>query len=126
MTSPFKLSELLIYLLPPIIIYIVHSNFRRELATGLPFKVTLAMLLIPIWIVNIVLLSKLIYGFSIIHYVLLMVSFALAIHLYDYVRFIDYFSLQKYSIKASKLAFFLLTIFLISLIILRVITYFIV
>lgn len=124
MTSPFIWSELLLYLVPIVIIYLMHKYFKAYLKYFKSYPLSLAILLIPLWLILIKLFSSLIFGFSLVSFIVFITSFALGLHLYDYVRLVEVFSFKRYYPPASRLIFTILSAFLFGLILLRFYTYF--
>lgn len=124
MTSPFIWSEILLFTVPIAIIYFVNQYFKSYLKYFEEYPLTLAILLIPLWLTLIKSFSSLIFGFSLVAFIIFITSFALGLHLYDYIRFVNHFSFKKYYQPASRLVFIILSAFLLGLILLRIYTYF--
>ena len=123
MASHFIWGEIILYLLPPCYIYFfIHfgKNYLRRFSY---FPVTIAMCLIPVWLILIKIFSLLIYSFSILPHLLFILVFLLACHLYIYIQGIRTFSLLAYWQEASKLVFAGLSASLLSLMILRFFTW---
>lgn len=124
MTNEFVLSELLLYIVPVIIIFVVQKYLKSYLKFFDKYPLNLAILLLPLWLTLIHLFSKLIFGFSLIPFILFITAFALGLQLYDYIRRIDMFTFQEYYMLASQLISKMFSAFLVGLVILRVYTYF--
>lgn len=124
MTNTFIWAEVLLYLVPPIIIFVVNKYLKSYLKYFRGYPLNLAILLLPLWLVLIHLYSLLIFGFSLVPLILFITAFVLGIHLYDFIRRIDKFTFKKYYLPASQLIYTMFSVFLMGLIILRIITYF--
>lgn len=124
MTNDFVFSELLLYIVPVVIIFVVQKYLKSYLKFFDKYPLNLAILLLPLWLTLIHLFSKLIFGFSLIPFILFITAFALGLQLYDYIRRIDMFTFQEYYMPASQLISKMFSAFLVGLVILRVYTYF--
>lgn len=124
MTNQFLFVEIIMFLIPPVLIFVIRRWFKDYLHFFPGFKLTEAMVLLPMWFTLIHSFSQLIFGYSIIFFVFLMTFFALGIHLYDYIKHVRVFSMQKYFYEATKILFVFSTTMLCSIILLRFISYF--
>lgn len=124
MTNSFVLSELLMYIIPPVIIFLVQKYYKPYLKYFSAFPLNLAILLLPLWLMLIHLFSVLIFGFTLVPYILFITAFALGLQLYDYIRYINEFTFKDYYLPATQLVYSIFSSFLLGLIILRVYTYF--
>lgn len=120
--SSFSLAEFFQYLFPLAMIYIINRYFRSYLKFLPSWPLTMAIVLIPTWLVLIYNFGWIIFDFNVLPLSILLSSFALGLHLYDYIRRIDRFFFQAYYLPASELLFLSSTAFLIGLILLRWIT----
>lgn len=125
MASEFHWIEIILFLVPVIVVYVSDKYFRSYLKYFKGWPLTLAILLLPLWLVLIHEFGWLIFDYNLIPYILFITAFMLGCHLYDYVRTIDEFFYRDYYRPASQLIFTSFTSFLAGLIILRFITYFI-
>lgn len=125
MASKFHWVEIILFLVPVIVVYVSDKYFRPYLKYFKGWPLTLAILLLPLWLVLIHEFGWLIFDYNLIPYILFITAFMLGCHLYDYVRRIDEFFYRNYYRPASQLVFTSFTSFLTGLIILRFITYFI-
>lgn len=124
MTNPFIFSEIFLYIIPPVVIFLIHSKYREHLKFWDEYPLTMAIILIPLWIMLIHLFSQLIFSFSLIFFAIMFAGLAVAIHLFDYIRSIRRFEFKKYYRSAGFVIFASLSMFLIGLIFLRMYTYF--
>lgn len=115
----FSVGEILQYILPLAMIYLVNRYFRSYLKFVPSWPLTMAIILIPTWLVLIYNFGWIIFGFNLLPFSILLTSFMLGLHLYDYIRRIDRFYIQNYYLPASELIFLSLTAFLVGLILLR-------
>ena len=77
MTNDFVFSELLLYIVPVVIIFVVQKYLKSYLKFFDKYPLNLAILLLPLWLTLIHLFSKLIFGFSLIPFILFITAFAL-------------------------------------------------
>lgn len=126
MTNSFIWSELGLYLIPILIVFLVQRYGQGYLKYFDNIPLSLSIILIPLWLTLIHLFSVLIYSFSLIPFVLFISAFLLGLHLYDYIRYVDEFTFRDYYQPASSYLFIILSAFLFGLICLRVYTYFII
>ncbi|MBR7928126.1 hypothetical protein KBI51_08040 [Aerococcaceae bacterium zg-ZUI334] len=120
----FTLIELLLYIVPCIAIYGVQRYLKPHLKYFKQWPITMAMLLIPLWLTLIYLFGWLIFDYNLIPFVLFFSCFVLGLQLYDYVKRISVFTYRQYYLPATKLLFQHLSSFLIGLVLLRIMTYF--
>ena len=126
MINAFIISELLLYILPPVIIYLLLNRFQYIFTYFKNWPLNLSLLLIPLWLTLIHCFSILIFTYSLLPLAIFLTIFVLFIHLYQYIRLIQVFHFKKYYPLASRLAFLCFSSFLLSLVILRIFTYFII
>ena len=119
MGAGFSVGELLQYLIPVAMIFIIRRYYRGYLKFFPSWPRTLAMVMTPTWIILIYNFGHFIFSFNVLPIIVLIIACLLGIQLYDYVRQIEVFYFQAYYLRASKLIFVFLTIFLLGLIILR-------
>lgn len=124
MPNRFIVAELYIYILVVSLFFGYLYVRKHESITPRSKWLTVETILLPSLIFSIKSFSLLIFNFSVMPIFVLIIGFALHIQLYDYIRYIDEFTLSAYWLKASRLIAFLLTACLIGLIGLRVYTYF--
>ncbi|MBZ6526690.1 hypothetical protein HYQ40_02800 [Aerococcaceae bacterium DSM 111021] len=124
MSNSFVLSELLLYIVPPVIIFLVQKYMKSYLKFFDKYPLNLAILLLPLWLTLIHLFSTLIFGFSLIPYILFITAFSLGLQLFDYIRRIEEFTFRDYYLPAAQLAYSVFSAFLVGLVILRIYTYF--
>lgn len=116
---PFSLGEFLNYVVPLVIIWIVNRYYRSYLKFFKHWPLTLAILLIPMWLVLIYNFGWLTFGFNVLPFIILLTAFMLGLQLFYMVREIDRFYFQSYYLPASELIFSILTAHLVGLILLR-------
>lgn len=121
---PFSLSEIFIYLFPVLSVYLCQRYLKPYLKIFDKWPITMAILMLPLWVTSIYLLGWLIFDYNLLPFILFFSCFILGLQLYDYVKSIDHFSFQEYYLPASKVLFLHLSSFLIGLMILRFFTYF--
>ncbi|MGX7076411.1 hypothetical protein [Globicatella sanguinis] len=122
---PFSLSELMIYIMPILMVYLIQKYFKDYLKFFKEWPLTMAIILIPLWLTSIYLLGWLIFDYNLVPFILFFSCFILGLQLYDYVRSIDHFTFKNYYLMASKLLFQHLSAFFLGLVILRLFTYFV-
>lgn len=124
MTNQFLFIEIIMFLLPPLLIFVIRRWFKGFLQFFPEFKLTEAMILLPMWFTLIHSFSQLIFGYSIIFFVFLMAFFSVGVHLYDYIKRVKVFSMKKYFYEATKILFIFSSVMLCSMIVLRFLSYF--
>lgn len=117
--------EILLYVVPFITIFLTQKYFKSSLKYFVQWPLTVAIVLIPLWLTTIYLFGWLLYDLNVLPFILLICCFSLLLQLYDYIRTINHFTFNRYYLLASKLFFTQLTMFLIGLMILRILTLFI-
>ncbi|WP_124057539.1 hypothetical protein [Vaginisenegalia massiliensis] len=120
---PFVWFELMIYFLPILLVWLIQRYFRDYLKFFPDWPLSLAQVLIPFWLVLIYELGWLLYDLNVLPFVFFYTAFLLGLQLYDYIRRIDHFSFRHYYKPASELFFTILSCFLFSMMLLRLITY---
>lgn len=125
MINNFVFGEILLYLTPPLIIYLLRNKFQYIFDYFSPNRINIQMLLLPLWMSLIRSFSVLIFTYSLLPLALFLTIFVLFIHLFYYIQGISRFEFSKYYPGASKLAFLCLSSFLVGLVLLRIYTYFI-
>lgn len=123
MTNSFVLGELLLYFVPVAVVYLLVNEFKPLLSYFKRWPLSVALVLLPLWMVLIHAFSSLIFGYSLLSLALFLAMYCLFVHLYFYIRTIDVFTFKGYYLKAANILFFALSAFLFSLIVLRFITY---
>lgn len=124
MTNAFVLGELLLYFVPIAVIYLLVNEFQEILTVNKEWPLSLAIVLLPMWMVLIHAFSSLIFGYSLLNLALFLAVYCVFIHLFQYVRTIDTFTIKGYYLKAGNVLFYALSAFLFSLVLLRIFTYF--
>lgn len=124
MASKFQWIEIILYLAPVLTVYFTQKYFKHYLKYFKGWPLTLAIVLIPLWLVMIHSFGWLIFDYNLVPYILFLTAFMLGVQLYDYVRRVDEFWYKDYYQPASQLVFTSFTAFLVGLILLRFLTYF--
>ncbi|MGY4104785.1 hypothetical protein ACWOA0_04075 [Ignavigranum ruoffiae] len=125
MINHFVFGEIFLYLVPPLLIYLLQNKFHFVLDYFKTFRINLQILLLPLCLSLIQSFSVLIFTYSLLPLALFLTIFILFIHLYYYIQGIAIFDFKEYFPGAAKLAFLCLSSFLLGLVILRIYTYFI-
>ncbi len=125
MASKFQWVEILLFITPIIVVYVSNKYFRPYLKYFKGWPLSLAILLLPLWLVLIFEFGWLVFEYNLVPYILFITAFMLGCQLYDYVRRVDEFFYRDYYQPASQLVFTSFTSFLTGLVLLRFITYFI-
>src|SRR5699024_7199793 len=106
-------------------VYLIQKYFKEYLKIFKEWPLTMAIILIPLWVTSIYLLVWLIFDYNLVLFILFFLCFILCLLLYVYVRHIDHFTFNNYYLMASKLLFQHLSAFFLGLVILRFFTYFV-
>ncbi|MGO4927186.1 hypothetical protein ACTQ5J_01110 [Fundicoccus sp. Sow4_F4] len=125
MASKFQWVEILLFITPVVVVYMSHKYFRSYLNYFKGWPLSLAIILLPLWLVMIHEFGWLIFDYNLVPYILFITAFMLGCQLYDFVRRVDEFFYRDYYRPAGQLVFMSFSSFLTGLIILRFITYFI-
>lgn len=122
--NQFRWIEIVFYLMPFLLVGIINRYFKHYLKFFKKWPLTLAIVLLPLWLALIYAFGWLIFDYNMVPYILFLTAFMLGLHLYDHIRRINEFSYQTYYRPASQLVFVSLSAFLVGLMVLRLITYF--
>lgn len=115
----FSILELILYILPLVMILLTNKYFKSYLKYFKHWPLTLAICLLPTWLVLIYAFGWLTFGFNILPLILLLLAFTLGVQLYAYLKRTDHFYFQAYYLPASELSFVILSMHLLGLILLR-------
>ncbi len=126
MINHFIFSELLLYVLPVVVVYLLKTKYHFILDYFKEWPLKLYIVLLPLWMVLIRSFSVLIFGYSLLNLSIFISIYVLFVHLFFYIREIDQFRFKEYYLEAGLILFICQTAFLSSLILLRIYTYFIV
>lgn len=124
MVNPFIWFELFLYGLPPLAAYLAVIWLKPYLKRLPILPLNPALLLTPMWMACIHAFSLLIFSFSILPVVVLVICFMVGCHLFDYIRRVDRFEFRPYLWQVSPYIFIGLTLSLLSIAVLRIVTYF--
>lgn len=122
--TPFSMGEILLYLYPIALFFIVDYFFKDYLLYFLGWPISYSILFIPSILVMIQCFGRILFQLNIIPFAIFLSTFVVAVHLYQYILVIDEFTYQKYYLKFAKIIFSSLFAFLVGLIILRFYEYF--
>ncbi|MCR8969166.1 hypothetical protein [Facklamia sp. 7083-14-GEN3] len=118
-TSDFSVFELLLYIIPLTMIFLIKKYGRPYLTYFKNWPITLAICLLPTLFVLIYGFGWLIFGFNVLPFIILFSSFSIGVQLHKYMQEIDCFYFNKFYLPASELLFYLLVFHLVGMILLR-------
>lgn len=124
MANRFVVAELFLYLLVAFLFVSYAFVRKQDIGIQTPKWLTFETIMLPSLLLSIQSFSLLIFNFSILPVYVIIIAFALQLHLYEYIRRIDEFTLSAYWSNASRLIAFLLSACLIGIMGVRLITYF--
>lgn len=126
MINSFIFSELLLFIVPIFVVYLLKNKYHFVLDYFEEWSLKMYVVLIPLWMVLIRSFSVLIFSYSLLGLSIFLSIYVLFVHLYFYIQKISKFSFKSYYLEAALILFISQSAFLISLVFLRIYTYFIV